>query len=225
MFDDEARASWNGSPAFTSLAALVGASGPLDDGPSRALFGTQLLSQAILEHRPAFKILNLVMGLESMLLERLPQSQGFRLARRASYFTCGRHDDSLCGRDRPTCQCLALDPADRKDLRALKRLRELAEVDTRWRCSEWLTYLRRYDLRSSVGHGDDTPIDEQEARSAEYWTMRWTAEPLLLWLVEHPLTPLVSLDEAIAALPPVPHWQNPVPDSDTYEPSEHDFSS
>jgi hypothetical protein len=185
----------------------------------------QLLSQAILEHRPAFKILNLVMGLESMLLERLPQSQGFRLARRASYFTCGLHNDSLCGRDRPTCQSLALDPAHQRDLRALKRLRQLADMDTRWRCSEWLTYLHRYDLRSSVGHGDDAPVDEKEASSAEYWTMRWTAEPLLLWLVEHPLTPLASLDEAIAALPPVPDWQDPVPEPGTYDPSEHDFSS
>ncbi len=224
-FDQEARASWNGSPAFTSLAAFVGANGPLDDGPRRALFGTQLLSQAILEHRPAFKILNLVMGLESMLLERLPQSQGFRLARRAAYFTCGRHNDSLCGRGRPTCQCLALDPTDPRDLRSLKRLKRLAEVDTRWRCGEWLNYLRRYDLRSSVGHGDETAIDEREASSAEYWTMRWTAEPLLLWLVEHPLTPLMALDDAIAALPPVPGWQDPVPDPETYEPSEHDFSS
>jgi hypothetical protein len=36
---------------------------------------------------------------------------------------------------------------------------------------------------------------------------------------------LASLDEAIAALPPVPDWQDPVPEPGTYDPSEHDFSS
>jgi hypothetical protein len=86
-FSEEMHATWNSSRIFPSLAALVGTSGSPDDGPRRALVGIQLLSQAILEHRPGFKILNLIIGLESMLLERLTQSQGFRLARRALYFT------------------------------------------------------------------------------------------------------------------------------------------
>jgi hypothetical protein len=223
-FDEEAHAAWNSSPTFTSLASLVGATGPFDDGLRRALIGVQLLSRAILEHRPAFKILNLVIGLESMLLERLPQSQGFRLARRASYFTCGRWNNSLCGRDRPSCQCLALDPGREKDRRSLKRVQRLAEIDTRWRCAEWLDYLCWYDLRSSVAHGDDAAVDERAVSSAEYWIMRWTAEPVLLWLLEHPNKPLVALDDAIAALPVVPRWQDPVPDPATYDPGKHDFS-
>jgi hypothetical protein len=105
----EARTAWNDSAIFPGLAALVGAD-PTTDGHRRALVGVQLLSQAILEHRPAFKILNLIIGLESMLLERRRQSQGFRLARRASYFTCGRWNNSMCGRHRPSGQVLALDP-------------------------------------------------------------------------------------------------------------------
>jgi hypothetical protein len=76
----------------------MGSNGPLDDGPRRALFGTQLLSQAILEHRPAFKILNLVMGLESMLLERLPQSQGFAWRGGLRISPAADTNDSLCGR-------------------------------------------------------------------------------------------------------------------------------
>jgi hypothetical protein len=42
-------------------------------------------------------------------------------------------------------------------------------------------------------------VDEEEVSSAEYWVLRWTAEPVLLWLVDHPNKPLEALDDAIAA--------------------------
>ena len=223
-FNQEAHAAWNDSAIFPGLAALVGAN-LAADGHRRALAAVQLLSQAILEHRPAFKILNLIIGLESMLLEQRPEPQGLRLARRASYFTCGRWNNSICGRDRPSCQVLALDPKSKTNRQALKRLQRLAEIDTRWRCGEWLNYLHRYDLRSSVAHGDDATVDQRDARSAEYWVLRWMAEPVLQWLMKNPDDPLAALDDAIVALPPVPAWQDPVPDPETYDPDEHDFSA
>jgi hypothetical protein len=105
-FDDARNAAWLNSPTFTTLASLVGTDHPLDERPRRALLGVQLLSQAVLEHRPAFKMLNLVIALESMLLERDPGTQTLRFLRRATYFTSGRAIDSLCGRDRPPCQFL-----------------------------------------------------------------------------------------------------------------------
>jgi hypothetical protein len=56
IFNDDRHAAWQASRAFAPLAAHVGADGPLPEGPRRALLGVQLLSQATLEHRPAFKI-------------------------------------------------------------------------------------------------------------------------------------------------------------------------
>ena len=224
-FDSQSHAEWVNSRIFPALASFIGRSEGKADGPRRAILGVQLMSQAVLEHRPAFKMLNLIVGLESMLLERQTQSQGFRLARRASYFTCILATNSMCGRDRPTCQSLALNPDDNSSRRALVRLRALAEGDTRWRCSEWLNYLNWYDLRSSVAHGNDSLIDQEKASSAEYWILSWAMVPVLSWLMDHPDYPLESLDEAIAALPPVPGWQNPIPVLDTYDPDEYDFSS
>lgn len=224
-FDEDAQAAWRSSPAFPQLAEATSTGQDLPEGLRRALLGVQLLSQAILEHRPPFKLLNLVIGLESMLLEREHQSQSFRLARRATYFTCGGFNDSLCGRGRDTCQCLALDPADRKARQSLKDLRTLAQIDTRWRCSSWLDYLHWYDLRSEVAHGDDTSVSEKDVSTAEFCILRWTAEPVLQWLIEHPDDPLGSLDAAISALAAVPRWQDPVPDPETYDPERYDFSS
>ena len=219
--NEETHAAWQASRTFASLAAQVGADGPLDEGARRALLGVQLLSQAVLEHRPAFKILNLVIALESMLLERNHGPQTLRLLRRATYFTCSKAYDSMCGRDRAACQFLALDPAIRGDRQQLDWLRRLAEMGPPWRCSEWLSYAHWYDLRSSVAHGDDEPVTAEEASQAEYWIFMWTVEPLLQWLVEHPGNPLGELDHALAALEPVPDWQNPVPNPATYEPGNH----
>jgi hypothetical protein len=93
-------------------------------------------------------------------------------------------------------------------------LRKLAHKSPLWRCTEWLDYEHWYDLRSAVAHGDDQRVTAEDASQAEYWIFMWTAEPLLQWLVEHPVAPLAELDKALAALGPVPDWQNPVPDPD-----------
>lgn len=217
-FNDAARAAWLSSQTFASLAALVGVDQALEEGYRRALLGVQLLSQSVLEHRPAFKILNLVIALESMLLERQKAQQTLRLLRRATYFTCGRICGSMCGRDRTTCQFLKLNPDNNKDRKQLDRLRKLARIDPTWRCSERARYEHWYDLRSAVAHGDDQPVTAEDASQAEYWIFMWTVEPLLGWLVEHPVSPLLDLDKALAALGPVPAWQDPAPDPDTYEP-------
>jgi hypothetical protein len=217
-FNDQTHASWQGSRTFTSLAALVGADGPIEEGQRRALLGVQLLSQAVLEYRPAFKILNLVIALESMLLDRSRGPQTLRLLRRVTYFTCSRVTGSLCGRDRPACQFLALDPGTKADMRQLERLRKLARMDPCWGCREWFDYEHWYDLRSAIAHGDDKAVTAEDASQAEYWIFMWTVEPLLRWLVEHPVTPLSDLDSALKGLGPVPDWQDPVPDPDTYQP-------
>jgi hypothetical protein len=90
-----------------------------------------------------------------------------------------------------------------------------------WHCGERASYSRWYELRSAVAHGDDDPVTSEEASQAEYWIFMWTLEPVLQWLVEHPVKPLEALDEALAALGPVPHWQKPVPNPATYNPDDY----
>ena len=90
-----------------------------------------------------------------------------------------------------------------------------------WHCGERASYSRWYELRSAVAHGDDDPVTSDEADQAEYWIFMWTLEPVLQWLVEHPVKPLEALDEALAALGPVPHWQKPVPNPAAYNPDDY----
>lgn len=215
-FTAEAARLWYEPNHFRWLAENVGTA-DLALGPNKALLGVQLLSQAILEHRPQFKLLSLVMALETMLLDREGSSQVLRLCRRAAYLTCGVAEQSLCGRDRDSCCCLTLDPARDNGRRALGRVRGLAEIDTRWRCSEWLRYLRWYDLRSAIVHGDATAIDEEEVSRAQYRIVHYALEPLLSWLISNPVDPLGDLDAALDALPPPPDWQHEVPDPATYD--------
>lgn len=217
-FTADAIRAWRDSPVYPLLADAC-ATEDVDPGPRRALLGVQLLSQAILEHRPPFKLLALAMALETMLLDQAPSGQALRLARRAAFLTCGRPGGSLCGRDRDSCCCLTLDPAEDSDRRALQRVRKLADVDTRWRCSEWLRYQHWHDLRSAVVHGDLKTADEEQIAEAEYGVLRWLTEPLLQWFLDHPVDPLADLDRELQALPPVPSWQDNIPDPATYNPS------
>jgi hypothetical protein len=53
-FNDEAQAAWRSSPVFPQLAEAIGAGPDMPEGFRRALLGVQLMSQAILEHRPPF---------------------------------------------------------------------------------------------------------------------------------------------------------------------------
>lgn len=148
----------------------------------------------------------MVRALEAIALNRTPGSQTFRLARRLAFLSCGHPDGALCGRDRPTCPYLALDPGVTADWRELKRLVELSDVDFRWRCSAWRDILKWYDRRSDVVHAGDA-LTTDEAHKIEYWTMRYVAPPFLEWLAAHQVNPLEELDAAIAALPPQPDWE------------------
>lgn len=201
--DDEE--AWASSRGIARVAPLIDRD-DLADGHVRALMGVRLLSQAMLEHRDAMRLLNVMVAADALLGRR---ARSFELARRWVYFGCGRLlTEGLCGRDRPTCPYLALDPALPADRKRLKQLRDRADADMRWRCSEWSDLLDRYDARSHVAHGGHPDeVVEKAGQRAAFWTLHYLLEPILEWLIDHPEDPLSDLDAVIARLPEPPDWE------------------
>lgn len=196
---------WKSATAFRWAADAIGSRAPTE-AAQRALIGLQLLSQALVEHRPTLKMVQLVTALEAWLLPRDRGTQTYRLARSVAYFGCGRHDNSLCGRSRETCLYLGLDPTSSPDLRKLKRLRAVGEHPP-WRCAEWHRVVDWYDMRSDVVHGAGPNIEMRDANNALYWAMRYLTEPILNFLSAHENEPIDGLDREIAALPVMPDWE------------------
>lgn len=123
------------APVFHWAASAISASSPCES-QRRALIGIQLLSQALVEQRGTFKMVELVGALEAWLLPRRAAGQTFRLARAIAYFGCGGGDDDLCGRSRATCPYVELNPDISAERSKLKRLRIKGAIPP-WRCSEW----------------------------------------------------------------------------------------
>lgn len=196
---------WKSATAFQWAAAAIGSTTP-PEAARRALIGLQLLSQALVEHRPTLKMVQLVTALEAWLLPRDRGTQTYRLARAVAFFGCGQHDNNLCGRSRETCPYLALDPASSPDRQKLKRLRVVGEQPP-WRCSEWHRVVDWYDMRSEVVHGAGPTIEMREASNALHWAARYLAEPILKFLSAHENEPINTLDKEIAALPAMPDWE------------------
>lgn len=196
---------WTNAPVFRWVGDAIGASSPTES-QRRALIGIQLLSQALIERRGAFKMVELVGALEAWLLPRQAGGQTFRLARATAYFGCGRHEGKLCGRSRDTCPYLELNPGKEGERSKLKLLR-IKGAQPPWRCAEWHRVVDWYDERSDVVHGSGPVISYKDASNALHWVCRHLAEPILQWLADHPIDPVNALETEIAALPPGPDWE------------------
>jgi hypothetical protein len=204
-FGQDEHMGFRASRGFTFAANAVGIESP-NEAQRRALLGIQLASQAILDHRPALRILSALMAAEAMLLERKKSPQALRLARRAVFFTCGSAEDDLCGRARPTCPALST-PVEGSNIAQLNDLRQRGDTDYRWRCSEWHRVLDWYNLRSEIVHGGSIQVSESQARSITYWLLHEVIPLALSWFAEHQTDPLGQLDDAIANLPAPPDWE------------------
>jgi ribosome modulation factor len=196
---------WTNAPVFQWAARAIDASSHAES-QRRALVGIQLLSQALVERRATFKMVELVGTLEAWLLPRQAAGQTFRLARAVAFFGCGRHNGDLCGRSRDTCPYLELNPDKTSERSRLKQLR-VKGAHPPWRCAEWHRVVDWYDHRSDVVHGSGPVISYKDASNALYWVCRYLAEPILQWLADHPTAPVTALEAEIAALPPAPDWE------------------
>jgi hypothetical protein len=195
-FADGEREHW-AAARFAEAAELVGCA-DLSPGPAHLMLGVRLLSQAVLEPRPPMRLLATVIATETLL----GRGKTYQLARRAAFLTCGRPEGNLCGRTRPACPFLTLDPTDKGDLVRLKTLESQARADPGARCSEWLDFVGRYDDRSGIAHGElGRHVPEQDADSDLYWATHWLLPAALPWLLDHPGDAVGDLDIAISQLP------------------------
>jgi hypothetical protein len=185
---------------FSELADFVGSESP-PEGPQRLLLACRLLSRATVERNPSLRTLAAVIAIETLLGGGHTKGT-FRLARRASYLVCGRYDGNRCGRDRPACGFLTLDPSKIKtDLPRLKRMKEDAERDITKRCSEWLDFVLMYDDRSGVAHG--RPGHETAPKDADrdtFWAIHYLLPAAMPSLLDYPSDPITVLDQVIKAL-------------------------
>lgn len=195
-FDEVVKQKW-ASSRFAQLADLQGQAA-LSTGPARAILAIRLLSQAVLEQRPSLRLLGTAIAIEALLGGG---GKAFELARRAAFFTCGEVDGNLCGRDRPACDFLRLDPRTPSELKRLRKLADLARKDTHFRCSEWLDVVGRYADRSSIAHGDPShDIHPTDADSDLFWAIRRLLPSALAWLLDHPDEPMEQVDQQLARL-------------------------
>ena len=200
-FEPEALNDWSQSEAFQYLsAALVD---QCDEGRRRAVRGALLFDRAALEHTPDLRMLGFASALEAWFHGEERGPKKYRLARHVAWFGCGAHDGDLCGRARPICPYLHVKPTEQK---RLGTLRELGNAYAAWRCSEWHRIVDWYDARSAVAHGGLDEVTKKESEQPEYWISHYLAEPILLWLRDHPIDPAGDLGRLLDSQPDPAGW-------------------
>jgi len=174
----------------------------------RAILAARLLNTSILEHDPDQKLLAAIMALEVLLGDDAEGPQKFRLARRHAFLTCGAIMDSMCGRGRPSCPYLALDPTQKAQRAEIEALLERARSDGRVRCSEYLDVIDLYNARNRAVHDGTVGADLKAVRNALYSVYRWLVAGALRWYATCSDDDLHTLDEDIARVvrerPPEP---------------------
>jgi hypothetical protein len=200
-FDRKALDDWWQSDAFQYLSeALVDQT---DEGMRRAVRGALLFDRAALEQSPDLRILGFASALEAWFHGEERGPKKYRLARHVAWFGCGAHDGDLCGRARPICPYLHVKPTEQK---RLVTLRELGNTHAAWRCSEWHRVVDWYDARSAVAHGGLNEVSKRESDQPEFWISHYLAEPILLWLRDHPNDPTEELQRFLDSRPDPAGW-------------------
>jgi hypothetical protein len=216
-FSEDAKVDWEASRGFQFLSEALADPGR-SDGARRAVVGSQLLARAVREHRPDLTMIGVAAALEAMLLTRQASAQTWRLARHVSWFGCGSSDGDLCGRSRPICPYLHLDPSDGADRRRLGRLRVLGNQYAGWRCSEWHRVVDWYDARSDAAHGDLHAVSKEQASRAEYWAVHHLLEPILEWLSDHREDPILDLKRELDSVDEPAGWSTMLAALDSSKP-------
>ncbi len=167
----------------------------------RGLLGARLLSTSILAQDPDQKLLNAVMAVEVLIGDRRKGPKTFRLARRHSFLACTGPRGSRCGRDRPACPYLALDPDNKDDKKALQVLEErLLAGDNTVRCSEYYGMRELYHARNGAVHDGSAGLNGATVRDLLFPISRWLIPQVYAWYATHPTDDnLQQLDDEIAA--------------------------
>jgi hypothetical protein len=150
------------------------------------------------------KLLGLVSALEAWLLKSTQNAKAERLARRLAWLMCELpQTDDRCGRERPACPAIALNPGNQLDRPALIGLRN----SHAWRCPRWHQVRDWYQVRNQVAHGDDPgEISSDFVDGAEFLIGHHYAVRVLDWLAKHRGDPVTELDSTIAAAPLRSDW-------------------
>ena len=174
----------------------------------RSVLAARLLSTSTLEQDPDQKLLAAGMAVEVLLGDEDSGPQKFRLARRHAFLTCLVPTREMCGRDRPSCRYLALDPAHSAQRHAITAL-----VTCAVRRHDPLHHVpRRYRLvrRPQPGRARrHRGADLEAVGKALYPVYRWMVPEALRWYATCAGDDLPSLDEEIARIarerPPEPN--------------------
>lgn len=196
---------WMASAPFQFLSSSLAAAP--DQGSRRAVLGARHLGRALVEPAADLKMLGLVSALEAWLLKSSQNAQASRLARRLAWLMCDLpQTNDRCGRERPACPAIALNPSNKLDRAALSGLRR---NDTAWRCPTWHRVRDWYEIRNQVAHGDDPrDISPDDVDGAEFIIGHNFAPRILDWLAKHREDPVTKLDSAIADAPLYPDWDD-----------------
>jgi hypothetical protein len=164
----------------------------------RAVLAARLLSASTLEQDPDQKLLAAVMAVEVLLGDDDSGPQKFRLARRHAFLTCLAPTGDMCGRDRPSCRYLALDPANSAQRQQITALVDQAQSDVGVRCTMYLDVINLYNARSRAVHEGTVGADLPAVRNALYPVYRWMVPEALRWYAACVGDDLQALDEEIA---------------------------
>jgi len=225
-FLDEDLAAFDDHEGFQWLANAYARTGHDGDVlPDRMMLGTRLLSTAILDFDSSDrKLLTIATALEVMLGEPQWHNKGLGIARRASFLSCSMPGQTMCGRDRPSCHYLSLDPNPKRPP-ALNDLLAWADEGPGGQCSSYLAIRDLYRHRNNAVHDGRSGLSMSEVRSEAWKLMNWLVPPLLTWCSEHDGDDLSALDQEIeqVVLKRPPTWD--VPQSSTQRAVWGDSSS
>jgi hypothetical protein len=197
-FTSEDWTTFQNSPGIQFLVSCLEIA-PASASPlqRRALLGQRLLNDAILDQDPDRKVVSLVVGIEVLFGESDWQGKGYGLARRIAFMTCSVAHQSMCGRDRPSCPYLALDPSKRPP-QELKDLVDNASVANHTWCARYLEVIRLYGWRNASVHDGTCKATWEQVRNLGWPIYCWLLPAFFDWCAAHPTDDVSMLDAEIA---------------------------
>ena len=207
-FSDEDHQAWLADPVFRFLDQAL--SRPEPDRTmlqGRALLAISLLSQIWVSYKPDVGLLNAAMALEVLLGEEDDKEKKTRIARRASYFTCGWPGQVYPGTGRAACPLLSLPLRSEQHRRGapgpeLQRVLDEMRERRRTPCTRFAQVRAIYSVRNKIVHEGRLPAGW--AHPDTWFIAALLLGPVLAWFASHPDSNLSELDTEIAALPAPP---------------------